>query len=340
MTLEQRPYPITLRSVALLKLHRSDSSSEKPSSVGAYRAVSPLEFHLKTLRVLLAHGGPQKKRFHEVTEWISELMQDVRSGRVSVEGLKEIRRSFGEAFSSETMQGMAFQKPHGYPGDYEIIERIYDRCVSLDPRLQRWDEYWHAHPAATAVRNRLEFFGHVMSETTQRQPEATVLNIASGPGTDLHRFLLGHSSFQGRVTCVDADVDAVHYASEKLADQRCVEVIHANALKFTPPTGTTYDLIWSAGLFDYFDDETFLRLLSRIVPWLAPDGRIVIGNFSTTNPSRDYMALFDWNLEHRSTTKLLTLGRQVTAQRGERWAVEVRREPEGVNLFLQLTRCR
>ena len=60
--------------------------------------------------------------------------------------------------------------------------------------------------------------------------------------------------------------------------------VQRNALRFRPQR--TYDLVWSAGLFDYFEDALFVTTLSRLLKATAADGELVVGNFSTQNPSR------------------------------------------------------
>ena len=93
-----------------------------------------------------------------------------------------------------------------------------------------------------------------------------------------------------------------------------------------------YDLIWSAGLFDYFDDDKFQRLLERFTKYIKPDGRLIIGNFSPVNNSKAYMEYGNWYLNHRSEDELLTL-----ANRFEHLSSEVDFEPLKVNLFLKLS---
>jgi extracellular factor (EF) 3-hydroxypalmitic acid methyl ester biosynthesis protein len=106
----------------------------------------------------------------------------------------------------------------------------------------------------------------------------------------------------------------------------------ANALRFR--TTKKYDLVWSAGLFGYFDDRRFVFLLKRLLGFVACGGELVIGNFSDENPTPCIMEIpGDWNLHHRNEARLRRLAESsgIGAQ-----AISVGREPEGVNLFLQI----
>lgn len=107
--------------------------------------------------------------------------------------------------------------------------------------------------------------------------------------------------------------------------------MNMNALRFKPER--EYDLIWAAGIFDYFDDAKFVSLLSRLRMARKTDGEVVIGNFSTRNPSESYMRIFDWNLFHRDADQLRTLALAAGAPPA---AIHIGQEPEGVNLFLHI----
>jgi extracellular factor (EF) 3-hydroxypalmitic acid methyl ester biosynthesis protein len=94
-----------------------------------------------------------------------------------------------------------------------------------------------------------------------------------------------------------------------------------------------YDVIWSAGLFDYFSDRTFKLLLRRLIPNIAPGGQLVIGNFSDSNPNHHWLHFCEWHLHHRSSEQLVRLALEAGAQHEN---VSIGKEPEGVNLFLHI----
>ena len=110
-----------------------------------------------------------------------------------------------------------------------------------------------------------------------------------------------------------------------------INFIEARAIKFKSPK--KYNLIWSAGLFDYFEDKVFVFMLKRLLEMVADDGEIIIGNFSVINPSRAYMSIFQWNLFHRSPQKLAALAMVAGVPAS---AISISREATGVNLFLHI----
>lgn len=105
-----------------------------------------------------------------------------------------------------------------------------------------------------------------------------------------------------------------------------------NVLRFMPTD--KYDLIWSAGLFDYLNDRYFVGLLNRFKNNLNPYAEMVIGNFSDNNPTRRVMEVIgQWYLLHRSSQKLTQLA--INAGIAEN-AIYVDQEPLGINLFLRI----
>ena len=132
------------------------------------------------------------------------------------------------------------------------------------------------------------------------------------------------------------DQRAIDYAQGVLGESaKKIKFVNKNILRFNPTQ--QFDLVWSAGLFDYFDDKVFLHLLKRARQWVSQDGSLVIGNFNEDhNPSRTYMELFgDWYLNHRTVEQLTDLALQAG---GEAENISVGREEENVNLFLHV-RC-
>ncbi|HLM61975.1 MAG TPA: class I SAM-dependent methyltransferase, partial [Pyrinomonadaceae bacterium] len=135
--------------------------------------------------------------------------------------------------------------------------------------------------------------------------------------------------------CVEYDPNAISYASE-LCREFLPQITfnRANAFKFK--TDRKYELIWSAGLFDYFNDKRFKFLLKCLYSFLAPGGELVIGNFSENNPTRNYMEILgDWILHHRSKKLLINLAEECGVSPD---SIRVGEEAEGINLFLHITK--
>ncbi len=283
---------------------------------------------------LVKKGGPDQTDYPLLDSVFQQFSQPAIQKALSTEQQTTIHDSFGAALSPATIQGWAFQKPLGYAGDFQIIEKIYNFQRSSVPELAKWDDYFHFQKAPQAVRNRLSFFLDQLWKTkTQNRCGIQVLNVASGPGRDMYEAfrVIGVSDL--KIDCVEQDSEAIHFA-KNLCQQFAhnINFIHKNVFRFFPTT--TYHLIWSAGLFDYFNDSLFKRTICKLAKSLKPKGRMVIGNFSPDNPTRGYMELCNWKLIHRSKEHLQQLAKECGFQDHQ---ISIEQEPEGINLFLVLT---
>lgn len=276
------------------------------------------------LQYLLAKNGPDRSDYAQFDRYIETISDEAASG---------FKTALSKQYLEETIHGHALRQPFGYAGDFLIIDKIYTRQCSA--KFAKWDQYFHRHAAPKAVRNRKDYFKRNMTRILRQRKDETItlLNIASGPARDLAELYQCINPQSLKTTCVDLDANAIEYATRLNKPWLSqIEFIHRNIFKFRPEQ--QYDVIWSAGLFDYFDDATFVAILKRIRDWVKPGGEIIIGNFSEENPSRRYMEAFgEWFLHHRSPTRLITLATQAGFRRAQ---IQVGKESEGVNLFMHL----
>jgi SAM-dependent methyltransferase len=155
-----------------------------------------------------------------------------------------------------------------------------------------------------------------------------VLNAASGPARDVAE-LLDLWPGGARIHCIEQDDRAIEYAEELCQDHLSqVTFEQCNLLRFNG--SQQYDLVWSAGLFDYLPDRLFVRLLGRLSRNVKPGGRLAVGNYTDANPGQPYMELGEWSLNHRSPDYLHSLANKA----GLTSDVWIEREATGVNLFL------
>lgn len=295
-----------------------------------------MKHRIAFIKELVAKGGPDSSEYHDFADWLETVNHDLKKGLLDKKDLQSLREEMGEALSILTLQGFVFSKPHGYPGDYEIIEKIYLEHTSNDPVLRKWDLYFQLQKAPMAVRNRKKYFLELLNGLETLKPadtEKRILNVASGPARDLFEFFSLNTDSRMIFDNIEFDPLAISYAKNLCRDFLAnIEFLHTNAFDFT--TDKKYRLIWSAGLFDYLNDKKFIFLLNHIIPLLADDGELIVGNFSTNNPTRSYMEVIgDWQLKHRTPEQLIALAKACGFKESD---IRIGQEPEGVNLFLHL----
>lgn len=296
--------------------------------------ITKKEEAIASLKSIIAKGGPEKREYPRLESSIAVLADLIEDRLLTPEEMNGLLGSCGFLFDKTSVMGHIKMKPHGYAGDYEIIERIYQEEIRHDGHRQ-WDIYSLQHPAAAAVRNRKRYFTDLIADRLNEKGTLRLCNVASGPGRDLleayDQLAPGHTL---RTTCVEMDGNAIDYARRLTARYSSdIDFIRKNVFRFH--TEERFDLVWSAGLFDYFNDDAFKLLIQRFRQWLKPGGEIVIGNFNEVhNPSRRFMELFgEWHLTHRSPEELCCLAMEAGFKKEN---IRVGREAENINLFLHL----
>jgi extracellular factor (EF) 3-hydroxypalmitic acid methyl ester biosynthesis protein len=235
-----------------------------------------------------------------------------------------------------------YHKPLGYAGDFEMMNLIYRQETvgrSLFARcLQR---YYIDEPAAQAVRNRADYLMSVISpllHETNEEP-ARILSVACGPAMEWQKLMATQSAWTraAKVDLLDQDEQALHYAQmqlRRLNRSYSVDIdfnyVHA-AIKNVIARGInndSYDLIYSAGLFDYLSDSVARKAAQSLYNALRPGGALIIGNFNVNNPTTLVMEYaLDWELIYRSPADLHRLFDDIGDD------IDIEEEPLGINLF-------
>ncbi len=279
------------------------------------------------LESIVNRGGPEKNEYNKLRNIAINLKN------ISLNEELQLYDIFKPVLNGNSVIGHTFLKPHGYAGDYELIDKIYLKEVSNDPFLEKWDHYYHDADSSTAVRNRKDYFIKQIEMVVSRSINPRILNLGSGPCRDVNEFYTRNRSDNVYIDCLDMDSTAIEYGSgvcDNFASN--IRFINKNAFLYKPEY--KYNLIWSAGLFDYFSDKLFVRLTNRMYKILEDDGELVIGNFSTSNPGREEMEVFgQWYLHHRNEEKLINLAIKAGINKKN---ISVNKENTGVNLFLHL----
>jgi hypothetical protein len=276
------------------------------------------------LKSLIDTGGPELQHYEEFTSIVNSLYPSE---------IEDFREKIRTILNENTLIGHAFVKPFGYPGDFNLIYKIYQYEVNEDPQYKKWDLFFQNQPAANAVRNRKNFFIDYCKKLSLKKENANVLILGSGPAEDVNEFL---SSYSGdniiNFELIDFDQCAINFSmkkNEKFNDHITYNKI--NALRFN--SYKLYDLIWSAGLFDYFKDKHFTFLIRKYINCITEDGEMVISNFSTKNPTKRFMEVIDWNLNHRTESDLFRIASDANI---DKEMVSVEKESLGINMFLKI----
>ncbi len=286
------------------------------------------------LQGFITNAQLAQDNFFQLDELLAITAYEYRKGRIAKEEIDALNSSFGQEFLENTLHGRGYLKPNGYPGDYLFLDQIYTNHVSKNPKYRIWDEYVQQNGAPNAVRNRKEYFKHLVKAKAKSHSQINVLNVISGSGRELAELYDTGLAKNIHTTCVEIDEEAIAFSKKlNMANLAHIEYVCSNIFRYQ--TNQSFDFIWAAGLFDYLNDKAFVKLLRRFKEWQRKGGEIVIGNYNEAhNPSRDYMEILgDWHLIHRTEAQLLQLAKEAGFGGHE---VHVSRMPDNVILYLHI----
>ncbi len=316
-----------------------------------------LKYFIQQLDILeksLKKGVPSvetiQKNIFELSNWIvqeGEFLLGVLDHPLAARNVKELfRRMIGGWIYESQMMHRGFSKPRGYPGDYLIIEWVYEGNILSEGMGARFDRYFLDNPYAVAVRNRKDYMRYILQEFS-RNPAANplkVLNLACGSCREVRELAVLDAVSSGfAFSCLDQDEEALSFAKERMvtrADFK-VQFIGADILALIRSTEKKeeiglFDIIYSIGLADYFTD----RLLKAFIKWcwahLELGGTLVLAHKDRDHYRPLPPAWFcDWNFNPRNENEFLKLFQGAGIPKEN---LRVEREPTGVIFFVKATK--
>jgi len=296
-----------------------------------------------------------RRKVHDQMSIMEEIVRNVSSeGRqVYIQYCRDVLLGY---FHDAPFIKRAFNKPLGYPGDYETMNMIYDNKHAGATLWQKAvNHLFWTLPTNQAVRNRSHYLFEKIRQVVTENPThpINIMSLGCGPCKEIQLAMMDTADPLSRSNevcfyLVDQDPHALNFIHDKLGElniKRRGKVglnTHRisvsdfiknpeNREKFPPQ-----DLIYVAGLFDYLTDEVAELLIGILYFMLKPGGHLIIGNFSPFNPYRlaQEFAL-DWFLTYRDEKGL----KKLVPKFLKCSSITVEDEPTHINLFLNLTRA-
>jgi len=200
----------------------------------------------------------------------------------------------------------SFRRPRGYAGDARLIDFLYEHPAvdaelrSASPRGRTMNAMALASATSVAVQERRRLLARLLDATAERVPDAEALVLACGHfrEAELATALDGFS----RIVTIDQDSTSIAEMRRCYAALAPLIPVEASIGRMIvrPLVHGRFDLIYAAGLYDYLDDNTAMRLTAGMFSALKPHGRLLFANFCTGVPDYGYMdAFMDWRLLQR-----------------------------------------
>lgn len=253
---------------------------------------------------------------------------DIVKGMINDREVREASKEFTELVLTPEMRlgaiwDRSYAKPLGYPGDFEIMNQVYD-WKRVGNNAYEMLLHRLGLDVAECIQTRMETVRTHISEVARTkgvdQP-ARILSLGSGPVREVETFVSNpiNQKWHTTFTLIDQEDAALRYAYEKTYPHvlnahgrlkiQCLNMSFTDILRGTsglshlPPQ----DLIYSVGLLDYLTERRSTSLVRRLYQQLRPGGMLIIGNMNETSLSNFWPLEFitDWTLAYRNEAQML-----------------------------------
>lgn len=302
-------------AVSLLAEYRSRLGDE-----AAGQAASPVCAAFRTLSDTL--WSDWRPIWRDAFECVTEL---ARSAERMAAAKQYTEAHLTRELLSAPIWRQAYTKPRGYCGDYVVMNHIYDGRPVGDTTFARLAQALAVRTGEFVLRRRDLMHSAIEAAVKResRSTRATIVSVGCGPAREVADFAATGAGAATPVTfvLVDHDEAALRFAGTSIAAALAVPGSHPQLqvdlrklsalrlLRDLPPVEAfgNADLIYSAGLFDYFSDRTCRLLACRLYEALRPEGALLVGNMKAdTDMLWPLYLIADWSLQYRTAESVMS----------------------------------
>lgn len=291
---------------------------------------------LEYLDDLVGNGGPEPGDYPRLLACFAHLTRGGPRDPTRQALTAAAREILAPILIRATLLGTLHLRARGYPGDFEVVERILSYHHSPDPNLVRWDAWCHTLPLARALRHRAAHLREHLHrlEADSGPTPSRILHLRGGPGRELADYFIAHGpASRLRADCVDPDPLAAPHGRRNVIRLTDRVTFHtAPVLRFH--TAHRYRLIWGSGLGEGLSDRGVVLVLRRLLRLLEPGGTLVFCQFDRTDEAGPVLdVITGWRPACRTAAHLQALALQAGVPPH---SIRVVQDPPYPNLYLQL----
>ncbi|MDP8212584.1 MAG: PilZ domain-containing protein [Candidatus Zapsychrus exili] len=273
-----------------------------------------------------------KRNVDQLTKYTDEILMKADKLSKNLKNkllIKKIKKCFRAcagylAYRSNIVR-RGYEKPRGYPGDYRMLEIVYNEEILSSGFGECFDRYFLKSPYAEAVRKRKDFMGNSLLKliNASKAKNLDILNLACGPSREIKDILESKRvKYSGKISfgLVDFDDEAIKFSKKTLNSIKNKKVrfkyFKENVLKFNAKNKHylelfgSKDIIYSIGLIDYFPDRLLKVFINFCISLLSKNGVLLL---SIKDEKKDPFAplppmwFCDWEFVPRDNEYMLNL---------------------------------
>lgn len=216
----------------------------------------------------------------------------------------------------------SYFKPLGYPGDYQLMNYMYDEKPEGDS-LEAMFLHSLGLVAGRPIVARMYTLGDLLvgwnAGKSGNEP-FRITSIGSGPAREFdHIFQTASPDSRWEVTFVDQEPRALEFAISNnpafASDPRFkARALNASFTQMLDPGRSIFtlppqDVIYSLGLVDYLSLPLATKFAKRMLDYVKPGGRLIIANVNNLSTGITWQAehVSDWTLHFRGREEMLAM---------------------------------
>lgn len=290
------------------------------------------------------YSDKKQKEINQATFGIVAKGDELESIINNKQIIGEIKKMFRKLIAPWILESLilkrALEKPRGYPGDYMMLEYVYDNKPVSQGLGHYFDQGFLDSQLTKTVRSRKETMRSILeNEINDVARGISILNLASGSCREIAELDTAKIVDKPDFVCVDFDEEALKYSKSKTKDKDISFIkddIIEIARKGRGELFKDKDLIYSIGLVDYFPDRLLKRLLLLILSNMKSDGKLIL-TFKDRDRYKPIQEdwLTDWTFVPRNQMSIEELFRDLELPG---ISVAYSREPSGIIIFTMITK--
>jgi len=210
--------------------------------------------------------------------------------------IKEMKKTFrylgGEWFYQSEIMMKGFKKVRGYPGDFEMMNFVYNNCIVSDAKMGMYfDKFLLNSPYAAGVRGRknkmVEILERKFNALNSDKSSFKLLNLACGPSREIQELFSKEIKIKSKTDyiCLDLDKEALDFSKQALNNVPAnvkMKFLQENILEllkrpedYQAKLGNC-DIVYSIGLADYLPDKIMKKMINACFSFLKPHGTVIL----------------------------------------------------------------
>jgi SAM-dependent methyltransferase len=209
----------------------------------------------------------------------------------------------------------SYFKPRGYPGDPVLMDFYYgtdnvapylDRVTDLGRRIY---DYTSNNRVARGFRRRREIMATLIDRVARETRGARILTLDCGHLREVEICQAVRRRQVDRFLAVDRDPESLRVVQERFGPLGVeTAVTTVQEMLEEPLKLGTFDLVYSAGVYDYLHRGLAARVTEALFKTLRSGGSLLVTNLVHGIPDVGYLEAFmDWRLEFRDAHEMFSL---------------------------------